>query len=47
MKFKESKITSRWRVTIPESIRKYLRLTPGKKVVLIIKDDHIVIKPKR
>lgn len=46
MKFEEAKVTSKWRITIPKSIRIMLGLKTGKSALLIPEGNGVIIKPK-
>lgn len=46
MKFEEAKMTSKWRITIPKSIRIMLGLKIGKSVLLIPEGNGVIIKAK-
>ena len=46
MEIKHIKISTKGQLTIPKKFREKLNLREGDEVILILKDDGIVIKPK-
>jgi len=46
MELKHSKISTKGQLTIPKKFRDMLNLHEGDEVILILKDDEIIIKPK-
>jgi antitoxin PrlF len=42
-----SKLTSRGQTTIPKSIREYLGLESGDRVLFVLKEDEVVLQPVR
>jgi AbrB family looped-hinge helix DNA binding protein len=40
-------ITPKWQIHIPVAIRKKLKLTKPSQAVMTLRDDEIVIKPKK
>lgn len=46
MEMKNSKISTKGQLTIPKEFREKLNLHSGDEVILYIKDDGIVVKPK-
>lgn len=46
MEMKNSKISTKGQLTIPKEFREKLNLQSGDDVILYLKDDGIVVKPK-
>ena len=47
MEIKNCKISTKGQLTIPKDFRKKLKIHEGDEVILYIKDDGIIIKPKK
>ena len=46
----QSAVTSKWRTTLPESVRKALRLRPGDRIRYFVLDDEVrmvAVRPLR
>ncbi len=46
MEIKNSKISTKGQLTIPKEFREKLNLQSGDEVILYLKDDGMVVKPK-
>ncbi len=46
MEIKHSRISTKGQLTIPKEFREILNLHAGDEVILLLKDDGIIIKPK-
>lgn len=46
MEMKKSKISTKGQLTIPKEFREKLNLHSGDEVILYLKDDGMVVKPK-
>ncbi len=46
MSMAETKVSSGSQVTIPSDVRKALGLKPGDKLLLVVRDNHLIVMPK-